>query len=337
MEKKEAGKVKKVLSGIQPSGSPTLGNYVGALRNWSLLQGEDRFCYYCVVDMHALTVRQDAEDLRRRTWETAALLIACGIDPVKSAIFVQSRVHEHAELNWVLCCNTYMGELGRMTQYKDKSAKHADNINAGLFTYPVLMAADILLYQSDLVPVGSDQKQHIEIARDIAIRFNRAYGETFQVPEGFIPKFGGRVMSLQDPTQKMSKSDRNPNGYVAIMDAPDVIVKKFKRAVTDSDGEIRYDVENKPGVSNLLSIYTSFTGKSMEEAQADFEGAGYGKLKSAVAEAVVEELTPIQNEYRRLLDERAYLEQMVERGVERAREQAHATLKAVYDKVGLQL
>ena len=329
--------MKNVLSGIQPSGSPTLGNYVGALRNWSLLQGEDRFCYYCVVDMHALTVRQVAEDLRRRTIETAALLIACGIDPEKSALFVQSRVHEHAELNWVLCCNTYMGELSRMTQYKDKCAKHADNINAGLFTYPVLMAADILLYQSDLVPVGVDQKQHIEIARDIAIRFNNAYGDTFKIPDGFIPKFGGRVMSLQDPNQKMSKSDANPNGYVAIMDDADVILKKFKKAVTDSEGDIRFDPEGKPGVSNLLSIYTSFTNLSMEDAVASFAGKGYGHLKTAVAEVVIEELTPIQKEFKRLLDDRAYLDKMIDSGVERASAQAHATVKAVYDKVGLQM
>lgn len=329
--------MKNILSGIQPSGSPTLGNYVGALRNWSLLQDEDRFCYYCVVDLHAITVRQVAEDLKRRTMETAALLIACGIDPVRSALFVQSRVHEHAELNWVLCCNTYMGELSRMTQYKDKCAKHADNINAGLFTYPVLMAADILLYQADLVPVGVDQKQHIEIARDIAIRFNNAYGDTFKIPDGFIPKFGGRVMSLQDPAQKMSKSDSNPNGYVAIMDDPDVILKKFKKAVTDSEGEVRYDPENKAGVSNLLSIYTSFTDMSMEDAVDSFAGKGYGHLKTAVADAVIAELTPIQQEYKRLLDDRTYLEAMIDSGVERASAQAHKTVKAVYDKVGLQM
>ncbi len=327
--------MKYVFSGIQPSGSPTLGNYVGALRNWSLLQGEDRFCYYCVVDMHAITVRQDAEALRRRSMETVALLIACGIDPVKSALFIQSQVSAHAELSWVLCCNAYMGELNRMTQYKDKCAKHADNINAGLFTYPVLMAADILLYQTDLVPVGVDQKQHIEIARDIAIRFNNAYGETFKVPEGFIPKFGGRVMSLQDPLQKMSKSDPNPNGFVAIMDAPDVILKKFKRAVTDSDGEIRYDPENKPGVSNLLSIFTSFTGLSMEAAVAGFAGKGYGSLKTEVAQAVIDELTPVQQEYKRLLDDQAYLNGVIQSGAQRAAKHAGETLRAVYDKVGL--
>ncbi len=326
---------KIVFSGIQPSGSPTLGNYVGALRNWALLQSEDRFCYYCVVNMHAITVRQNTLDLKQRTAETVALLLACGIDPEKSALFVQSQAHEHAELAWVLCCNTYMGELSRMTQFKDKSAKHEDNINAGLFTYPVLMAADILLYQTHLVPVGADQKQHIEIARDIAIRFNNAYGETFVVPDGFIPKFGGRVMSLQDPTQKMSKSDANPNSYIAIMDEPAVILKKFKKAVTDCDGIIAYDPENRAGVSNLLSIYTAFTGKSMDEGVAEFDGQGYGKLKTSVAEAVIAELTPIQAEFHRLLDDMPYLEQVMAAGAEKAEQQARKTLATVYERVGL--
>lgn len=326
---------KNVLSGIQPSGSPTLGNYVGALRNWSLLQGEDRYCYYCVVNMHALTVRQDPEELRRRTIDTVALLIACGIDPDNSALFVQSHVREHAELNWVLCCNTYIGELQRMTQFKDKSTKHNDNINAGLFTYPVLMAGDILLYQADLVPVGADQKQHIEITRDIAERFNKHYGETFTIPEGFIPKFGGRVMDLQDPTQKMSKSAENPNGYIAIMDDPDAILKKFKRAVTDSDGHIAFDLESKPGVSNLLSIYTSFTGLSMEQAVAHFEGKGYGHLKSEVAEAVIAVLSPLQNHYNKLLADPGYLNTVMEEGAEKARAKASETLKLVYERVGL--
>ena len=326
---------KIVFSGIQPSGSPTLGNYVGALRNWAMLQSEDRYCYYCVVNQHAITVRQDPEELRRRSVETVALLLACGIDPEKSVLFVQSHVPAHAELGWVLCCNTYMGELSRMTQFKDKSAKHSDNINAGLFTYPVLMAADILLYQTHLVPVGADQKQHIEISRDIAIRFNNAYGDTFVVPDGFIPKFGGRVMSLQDPTQKMSKSDPNPNGYVAIMDDPAVILKKFKRAVTDSDGVVAYDLENKAGVSNLLSIYTSFTGKTMDEAVADFDGQGYGILKAAVAETVIAELVPIQQEFQRLLHDMPYLEQVMANGAQKARQEAAKTLAAVYERVGL--
>ena len=232
---------KIILSGIQPSGIPTLGNYVGALRNWKLLQSDDKFCYYCVANMHALTVRQDPKLLLERSFGMAALLIACGVDPTTSPVFIQSDVHQHAEMNWVLACNTYMGELNRMTQFKDKSAKHADNINAGLYTYPVLMAGDILLYQADLVPVGNDQKQHVEITRDIAARFNNAYGETFKLPEPYIPKVGGRVMSLTDPEKKMSKSDTNPNSYISILDEPAVITKKFKRAVTDSEGRIAYE------------------------------------------------------------------------------------------------
>ncbi len=327
-------KKKIVLSGIQPSGSPTLGNYVGALRNWSLLQSEDRLCYYCVANLHAATVRQDPDDLRRRSVETVALLLACGVDPQKSVVFVQSHVKEHCELNWVLACSTYMGELNRMTQFKDKSAKHADNINAGLYTYPVLMAADILLYQSNLVPVGEDQKQHIEICRDIAIRFNNAHGETFAIPEGYIPKVGARVMSLQDPSQKMSKSDPNPNGYVAIMDDPKVIEKKFKRAVTDCDGVIQYDPANKPGVSNLLEIYTTFSGHTVKEAEAYFEGQGYGALKSAVADAVIAELTPVQQEFRRVLADEAYLRQVMNEGAEKAREAAAATVKKAYHAMG---
>ena len=325
---------KIVLSGIQPSGSPTLGNYVGALRNWALLQTDDRFCYYCVANLHAATVRQDPDELRKRAFDTVALLLACGVDPKKSVVFVQSHVKEHAELNWVLACSTYMGELNRMTQFKDKSQKHADNINAGLYTYPVLMAADILLYQSDLVPVGDDQKQHIEITRDIAIRFNKAHGETFRIPEGYIPKVGARLMSLQDPTQKMSKSDPNPNGYVAIMDDPSVILKKFKRAVTDSDGLIQFDPVNKPGVSNLLAIYTTFTGKTLPEAEAEFEGKGYGHLKTAVADAVIEELTPVQNEFKRLVSDEAYIRRIMEDGAEQARIAAAATLAKAYHAMG---
>ncbi|MBS1479841.1 MAG: tryptophan--tRNA ligase [Christensenellaceae bacterium] len=330
----EQQRKKIVLSGIQPSGSPTLGNYVGALRNWALLQTDDRFCYYCVANLHAATVRQDPDELRKRAFDTVALLLACGVDPKKSVVFVQSHVKEHAELNWVLACSTYMGELNRMTQFKDKSQKHADNINAGLYTYPVLMAADILLYQSDLVPVGDDQKQHIEITRDIAIRFNKVHGETFRIPEGYIPKVGARLMSLQDPTQKMSKSDPNPNGYVAIMDDPSVILKKFKRAVTDSDGLIQFDPVNKPGVSNLLAIYTTFTGKTLPEAEAEFEGKGYGHLKTAVADAVIEELTPIQNEFKRLVSDEAYIRRIMEDGAEQARIAAAATLAKAYHAMG---
>ena len=325
---------KRILSGIQPSGSPTLGNYVGALRNWALLQTDDRFCYYCVANLHAATVRQDPDELRKRAFDTVALLLACGVDPKKSVVFVQSHVKEHAELNWVLACSTYMGELNRMTQFKDKSQKHTDNINAGLYTYPVLMAADILLYQSDLVPVGDDQKQHIEITRDIAIRFNKVHGETFRIPEGYIPKVGARLMSLQDPTQKMSKSDPNPNGYVAIMDDPSVILKKFKRAVTDSDGLIQFDPVNKPGVSNLLAIYTTFTGKTLPEAEAEFEGKGYGHLKTAVADAVIEELTPVQNEFKRLVSDEAYIRRIMEDGAEQARIAAAATLAKAYHAMG---
>lgn len=330
----EQQRKKIVLSGIQSSGSPTLGNYVGALRNWALLQTDDRFCYYCVANLHAATVRQDPDELRKRAFDTVALLLACGVDPKKSVVFVQSHVKEHAELNWVLACSTYMGELNRMTQFKDKSQKHADNINAGLYTYPVLMAADILLYQSDLVPVGDDQKQHIEITRDIAIRFNKVHGETFRIPEGYIPKVGARLMSLQDPTQKMSKSDPNPNGYVAIMDDPSVILKKFKRAVTDSDGLIQFDPVNKPGVSNLLAIYTTFTGKTLPEAEAEFEGKGYGHLKTAVADAVIEELTPVQNEFKRLVSDEAYIRRIMEDGAEQARIAAAATLAKAYHAMG---
>ena len=330
----ENGK-KIVLSGIQPSGSPTLGNYVGALRNWSLLQGEDKYCYYCVANLHAITVKQNSTELRKRSLETAALIMACGVDPQKSPVFIQSHVKEHAELSWVLSCHTYMGELARMTQYKDKCAKHEDNINAGLFTYPVLMAADILLYRSDLVPVGADQKQHLEIARDIAVRFNNAYGDAFIVPEPYILRVGSRVMSLQDPSQKMSKSDPNPNAFVAIMDDPDVIVRKFRRAITDCDGVVAFDETNKPGVSNLLSIYTTFTGKSMDEAVKEFDGQGYGVLKDAVAQCVIDELTPVQAEYKRLLDDKDYLHGVLKDGAEKAGRAAARTLAKVYHKVGL--
>ena len=326
---------KTVLSGIQPSGSPTLGNYVGALKNWKLLQTDDRLCYYCVANLHALTVRQDPTDLRRRAGETVALLLACGIDPERSVLFVQSHVHEHAELNWVLCCNTYMGELSRMTQFKDKSAKHADNINAGLFTYPVLMAGDILLYQSDLVPVGADQKQHLELARDVAIRFNKRYGETFTVPEPLISKQGAKVMSLQEPDRKMSKSDTNANNYVLIIEPPDSILKKFKKAVTDSGSEIRFDPENKPGISNLLNIYSTVKNLSIPEAEREFRGVRYGDFKIAVGTAVADLLAPVREAYERLMGDKAYLEGILRKNAVRAREIAEVTKKAVYDKVGL--
>ena len=283
--------------------------------------------------MHAITVKQDPAVLRRRSVETMALLLAIGIDPERSTLFIQSHVPAHAELMWVLSCNTQMGELNRMTQFKDKAARHADNINAGLFTYPVLMAADILIYKSHLIPVGADQKQHVELARDIALRFNRNYGETFVVPEPYIPPVGGRIMGLQDPTKKMSKSDPNPNGYIALLDEPDVIVKKCKRAVTDCENLIAYDPE-RPGVANLLSIYCSCTDKKMEEAVAEFAGKGYGQLKMAVAEAVVETLRPVQQEYTRILSDSEYLNAMIRKGAEKARKTADATVAEVYQKVG---
>ena len=329
----ENGK-KIVLSGIQPSGIPTTGNYVGALRNWPLLQGEDRLCYYCVANLHAITVKQDPDVLRQNTLSLVALLLACGVDPKRSVVFVQSDVKEHCELSWVLNCSTYMGELGRMTQFKDKSSKHADNINAGLFTYPVLMAADILLYQSDIVPVGEDQRQHIEICRDIAIRFNKNHGDIFTIPEGYTPKVGARVMSLQNPAQKMSKSDPNPNGFASIIDTPEAIQKKFRKAITDCDGVVRYDPENKPGVSNLLAIYTSFTGMSMAEAEARFAGENYGALKNGTAEAVIEGLKPIQAEYSRLMGSVDYLHEVMEDGARRASEAAARTVKRVYAAMG---
>ena len=329
----EATKKPVIFSGIQPSGNLTLGNYIGALRNFVALEG-DYDCYYCVVDMHAITVRQDPATLRRRTTQTMALLMACGLSPDRSCIFMQSHVPAHAEMNWVLSCHTYMGELSRMTQFKDKSAKHADNINAGLFTYPVLMAGDILLYQAGLVPVGADQKQHLEIARDIAIRFNNLYGDVFTVPEPYIPKVGARIMSLQEPTAKMSKSDENENAYIALLDPIDVAVKKIKRAVTDSDGEIRFDFENKPGVSNLLSIFCACTGETLEAALARFEGKGYGALKQSVAEAVASVLEPLQTRYNALISDKAFMNETIAKGAEKANKTAYRTLNKVYRKVG---
>lgn len=333
MEQKIEAK-KKIFSAIQPSGvCPTLGNYLGALKNWVGMQEEYDACY-CVADMHAITVRQEASLLRRRSIEMMALLLACGLDPEKSPIFIQSHVPEHAMINWVLCCHTYMGELGRMTQYKDKAARHADNINGGLFTYPVLMAGDILLYQTDLVPVGSDQKQHVELARDIAIRFNNLYGQTFQVPEPYIPKVGARVMSLQEPEKKMSKSDTNPNGFILMLDDPDTIVRKLRRAVTDCESTIAFDPVNRPGVSNLLSIFSACSGMTMEDTLRHFEGANYGTLKNDTAEAVVALLSPIQQEYKRLLSEKAYLTETIQTGAQKASRIAGKTLRKVYHKVG---
>ncbi|MEE1013512.1 MAG: tryptophan--tRNA ligase [Clostridia bacterium] len=325
---------KRILSGIQPSGALTLGNYVGALRNWVELQKTDQYeCYFMLADMHTITVRQVAKDFRKNAMDLLALFIACGLDPEKNPIFFQSHVPAHAQLGWVLTCNTYMGELSRMTQFKDKSKKHTGNINAGLFTYPSLMAADILLYQADLVPVGADQNQHLELTRDLANRFNNAYSETFKVPEGYIPKVGARVMSLQDPTQKMSKSDPNENGYILLLDSPDAVVRKIKRAVTDSGSEVKRG-EGKEGVENLMSIYSAMTGKTMEEIEAEFAGKGYGDFKGAVAEAVVETLKPIQERYQELMANKDYLEQVYRRGAEIASRTAAKTLSKVYRKVG---
>lgn len=321
-----------IFSGIQPSGILTLGNYLGALKNWVSLQDAHN-CIYCVVNMHAITVRQVPADLRRHTYEALAVYLAAGIDPSKSIIFVQSHVPAHAELAWVLNCSTMFGELSRMTQFKDKSAKNGNNINAGLFTYPTLMAADILLYQAALVPVGQDQKQHVELTRDIAERFNGLYGETFTVPEPFIPKTGMRIMSLSDPAHKMSKSDPNPNSYVAILDDRDTIIRKFKRAVTDSEASVRY-AEGKDGINNLMSIYSCVTGKSFEEIERDFDGRGYGDFKLAVGEATADALAPLHAEYDRLIADKAYLEQVMRDGADAASRIAARTMRKVYKKTG---
>ena len=332
METTAAQAKKTVLSGIQPSGVLTLGNYLGALKSWVAMQ-EEFDCYYMVANLHASTVRQDASDLRKRTLETFAIFLASGLDPERAAIFVQSQVPEHTMLTWALACSTYVGELSRMTQFKDKSARHADNVNAGLFTYPVLMAADILLYQAHYIPVGAEQKQHCEITRDIAIRFNNAFGETFVIPEPYIPKIGARVMSLQEPEKKMSKSDPNPNGYIRIIDAPDEIVRKLKRAVTDSAGEITAD-PGRAGVYNLLSIYSACRGVGIEDAAAFFAGKGYGDLKSAVADAVIDTLSPVQAEYARLVADKGYLAGRMRLGAERAQATARRTVSKVYHKMG---
>ncbi len=331
MENNLPEKKKRIFSGIQPSGDLTLGSYMGAIRNWVHLQDEYE-CLYCIVDMHAITVRQNPADLRRRSVLQLAQYIACGLDPEKNVMFIQSHVPQHAELAWTLGCYTQFGELSRMTQFKDKSQKHADNITSGLFTYPVLMAADILLYQADLVPVGQDQKQHVELCRDIAHRFNTVYSETFTMPEPFIPKMGARVMSLSDPTSKMSKSE--PEGCVFLMDKPEDIMRKFKRAVTDCETSVKFDPANKAGVSNLLTIYCAATGKTIEQAEAEFEGQGYGIFKPAVGEAIVELVRPIQEETNRLLADKAYVEKVYTEGAEKARWMAEKTLRKVYKKVG---
>ena len=326
---------KTIFSGIQPSGNLTLGNYLGAIRNWVSLQN-DYNCIYAMMDMHTITVRQTPAELRRRTLEVLALYIACGIDPEKDVLFIQSHNPAHAELAWVLNCYTYMGELQRMTQFKDKSARHAENINAGLFTYPVLMASDILLYQADYVPVGKDQMQHIELCRDVAQRFNAIYGDVFTIPEGLLPKVGANIMSLQNPTKKMSKSDPNPKAYISMMDDMNVIAKKIKSAVTDSEGVIEYREgdETKAGVNNLLSIMSAVTGRKIDDIVKDYSGKGYGDFKSDVADAVVECVKPIRAEYDRIIADKKYLTDICEKGAETAYKIARRTLSKVYKKVG---
>lgn len=324
-----------VFSGAQPSGELTIGNYMGALRQWVQMQ-DDYHCIYRIVDLHAITVRQDPQALRKATLDTLALYLASGIDPQKSTIFVQSHVPEHTQLGWILNCYTYFGELSRMTQFKDKSARFEENINAGLFDYPVLMAADILLYQTTQVPVGEDQKQHLELSRDIASRFNALYGDIFKVPEPFIPKSGARVMSLLEPTKKMSKSDDNRNNVIGLLEDPKSVVKKIKRAMTDGDEPpvVRYDVKEKPGVSNLLDILSGVTGKPVAELEAEFAGQMYGHLKGAVADAVSQMLSELQERYHRYRNDEAFLEQVLRDGAAKARAQAQDTLKKVYEAVG---
>ncbi|MDE3984682.1 tryptophan--tRNA ligase [Glaesserella parasuis] len=334
-----------VFSGVQPSGELSLGNYLGALRNWVKMQDEYE-CLFCIVDLHAITVRQDPEALRKATLDTLAIYLACGIDPVKSTIFIQSHVPEHSQLAWILNCYTYFGEMGRMTQFKDKSARHEDNVNVGLFTYPVLMAADILLYQANQVPVGDDQKQHLEITRDIANRFNALYGKKdaegnvlepiFAVPEVFIAKTGARIMSLLEPTKKMSKSDDNRNNVIGLLEDPKSVAKKIKRAMTDGDEPpvVRYDVQNKPGVSNLLDILASVTGKTIPELETEFEGKMYGHLKTAVADEVSAMLSQLQERYHHFRNNEALLENIYREGAEKARAKAKATLADVYKQVG---
>jgi len=326
---------KIIFSGVQPSGIITLGNYLGAVRNWVNLQ-KDYNCIYSMMDLHSITVRQTPAELRKRTLELLAFYIACGIDPKENILFVQSHNSAHAELGWVLNCYTYMGELQRMTQFKDKSSKHADNINAGLFTYPVLMAADILLYQTDLVPVGKDQMQHIEICRDIAQRFNSVYGDTFKIPEGFLPKAGAKVMSLQEPTKKMSKSDENPKAYISMLDDFNVIAKKIKSAVTDSEGKVEYREgdDSKAGINNLITIMAAVTGKTVEDVAAEYSDVGYGTFKGDVADAVVEAIRPIREEYDKLINDKQFLMDICTEGAEKARAISRKTLRKVYKKVG---
>lgn len=325
-------KKKVIFSGIQPSGQLTLGNYLGAIKNWVKLQDEYD-CYFCVVDLHAITVRQEPKDLRARTLEVMAIYLASGINPEKNTIFIQSHVPAHSEAAWLLNCYTYMGELGRMTQFKDKSSRYGESVAAGLLNYPVLMAADILLYQADLVPVGVDQKQHLELARDLAQRFNNIYSETFIIPEGYIPENGAKIMSLQEPSKKMSKSDDNPNSFILILDPPEVIRKKISRAVTDSIGVVKYS-EEQPGVKNLITILSTITGSGIQEIEAKYEGQGYAQFKKDVAEAIIAELEPIQNKVKDILKEKAYLETIYKVGAEKANYVAAKTLRKMQKKIG---
>jgi tryptophanyl-tRNA synthetase len=325
---------KVIFSGIQPSGNLTIGNYLGALKNWVKLQDEYD-CYYCVVDLHAITVKQEPKDLRRRTLEILAIYIAAGIDPEKNTMFIQSHVSAHSEASWLLTCNSYVGELSRMTQYKDKSSKYGNStsISAGLLNYPVLMAADILLYQTDLVPVGLDQKQHLELARNIAERFNNAYSPTFKIPDPYIPKEGSKIMDLQEPLKKMSKSSDNPNSYILLMDPPEVIKKKISRAVTDSLGIVKYSDE-QPGVKNLMTILNTLTGETFEDIEKKYEGQGYAKFKEDVGIAIVNELEPIQNKVKKLLEDKEYLEKIYKAGAEKASYVANKTLRKMQKKIG---
>lgn len=324
---------KTLYSGMQATGKLTLGNYLGALRNWITLN-EEYECFFGVMDLHSITVRQEPAEFRQRARDLFALYVAAGLDPEKNCIYFQSHVSSHAELSWILNCFTYMGELNRMTQFKDKAARHADNINAGLYTYPVLMAADILLYQADVVPVGRDQLQHLEITRDIAQRFNSIYGDVFTIPEAYTGKIGARVMSLQDPSKKMSKSDENPNASIYLMDDGNVIRKKFKRAVTDSDAEVRYDVGNKPGISNLIDIYCATTGKSVADVEKEFAGVGYGDFKGAVGDSVAGLLTPLQDRFAELKKDKEYLDRVIKANDEKAFYTSQKTLRKVKKKVG---
>ncbi|HLR35543.1 MAG TPA: tryptophan--tRNA ligase [Tissierellales bacterium] len=326
------GNKKVIFSGVQPSGASTIGNYIGAIRNWIDFQDEYK-CFYSIVDLHAITVPQVPKDLRKNTLNLLALYLACGLDPEKSTIFIQSHVSAHVELGWVLNTISYMGQLSRMTQFKEKSQKNEENINAGLFTYPVLMASDILLYQADCVPVGEDQKQHVELARDLAERFNNKYSDTFRVPEPLIKKVGARIMSLQNPEAKMSKSDDNDNGYILLLDKPDVINRKMKRAITDSYGEIRYRDE-QPGIKNLINIYSAFTGETAKEIESKYQGSGYGKFKGDLAEVIIEGLRPIQEKHDYYMKNKDYLEEIYKQGAEKAERAAIKTLRKVYKKVG---